>query len=106
MLARPRRALGYLAAAGSTEPIHISEHALRLLAGAAFFLSAGAMRYPLLFELFGAFLVASSAIVLVLPRRWHHLYALWWANRLSPAAVRCLSPVSITVGGFIFYAAG
>ena len=104
MAFRPERTRDYLAAAGSTDFINIAEHALRMLAGVSFYLAAPVSRFPLGFEVFGAFLVVTSAIILMIPRRWHHGYALFWAKRIPLPAMRLLAPLSAAAGAFVLYA--
>lgn len=87
-LLRPEGARAGLAAMGSTVAIQFGEHFLRGLAGLAMILRADASKAPDAFALIGWFIVATSAIILLLPRRWHHAYALYWAERIPGWAFR------------------
>lgn len=102
--ARPRVALRFLGKAASTNLINYGELSLRLIAGAAFVLSAEVSRFPTVFLVFGWFVVASSIAMMLIPRRWHARYAVWWAGHLSPAAVRFAAPLSWAFGAFVIYA--
>lgn len=104
-LARPDIARAGLASMGSTLAIQFGEHGLRALAGAAMVVRADASKAPLAFEIGGWFLLASSAVILALPRRWHHAYALWWAQRIPGWAFRIAALPTLTGAGLLAYAA-
>lgn len=106
MLMRPRLALQGLDAMGSTPLIHFGEHFLRGLAGLALIGVSGVSRYPEIFFWAGAFIVATSILIALAPRRWHHAYAQWWARRIPPAAVRAMAPVSVAAGLALIWALG
>lgn len=101
MLLAPRRALGALAAMGSTPAIHFSEMAVRILAGGVLVLAAAGSRFPEAIAVIGWFLIASALVLMVLPRRWHAAYSTWWARRIPEAAVRLLAPISAVAGGVL-----
>jgi hypothetical protein len=82
---------------------HVTEQALRLLAGTAFILYAPEMRRPRVFEIFGWVLIVTSALLLVLPWRWHHRFGQW----VLPVVVRHLRLFSLgalALGGFVLWA--
>lgn len=104
-LARPDAARAGLARMGGTVAIHFGEHALRALAGAAMVVRADASKAPDAFGLVGWFLIATSLLIVLLPRRWHHAYAVWWADRI-PAWVFRLSALPTLIGAALLaYAA-
>ena len=84
MLLAPTRVLNILRATASSRRVNNVEQGLRLLAGAALRVRAPAAKSPLVFEIGGWFVVASSIALLVVPLRWHSAYARWWADRLRP----------------------
>ena len=90
-LVRPESARAGLAAMGSTPAIQFGEHALRGLAGLAMVLRAEVSKAPLAFEAIGWFVVATSLLIVLLPRRWHHAYAVFWADRIPGWAFRIAS---------------
>ncbi len=83
---------------GSTPLIHFGEHILRALVGVAFVGMAEISAYPNGFKWAGWFLILSSLIIMIAPRRWHHSYALYWSKKLSPATLRGLSILPIIFG--------
>jgi hypothetical protein len=88
---------------GSTNVIHYTELGLRLLGGVALTIAAAASRFPAVLTPIGWFVILSSIVLLLLPRRWHAMYATWWAQRISPLAVRLIAPISLVVGGALIY---
>lgn len=101
----PERALGVLRLTASSRLINNVEQGLRLAAGAALILRSPTSKLPATFEIVGWFIVLSSLVLLVLPLRWHSAYAIWWADRLAPSAVRMVAPLSALAGGGLIYAA-
>lgn len=88
-LSAPNKAKLALRQFGSTPLIHFGEHILRTVVGLAFVGAAEeANAYSLAFNFIGAFLIGSSLIIMILPRRWHHAYASYWAEKLSKAMVQ------------------
>lgn len=105
MLARPHIALQCLGNMASTNFIHYAELSLRMIAGTAFVLYAEPSRFPDAMRIFGWFLVASSAVLFLVPRKWHAAYSIYWSTRLSVLLVRILAPFSLVLGLFQIYAA-
>ena len=103
MLLAPTRALNILRATASSRRVNNVEQGLRLLAGTALIVRAPAAKSPLVFEIGGWFVVASSIALLVMPLRWHSAYARWWADRLRPWSVRTMAPLSATAGLALAY---
>lgn len=101
----PDTALGVLRLTASTRTINNSEQGLRLIAGLAFLFRSPASKLPQVFEIVGWFIILSSLVLLVLPLRWHSAYAVWWADRFNPAAVRFVAPMSALAGIGLIYAA-
>src|SRR5690348_11840464 len=56
--------------------LNITEQGLRIMAGAALIVHAPASKLPLVFEVFGWLVVASSILILAAPIRWHGAYGL------------------------------
>ncbi|WP_203294744.1 hypothetical protein [Maricaulis parjimensis] len=104
MAVAPHRALAALRAAGSTWTLQIGEHVLRGLAGLCLIGVADGSRAPTVFLVAGSFILATSVLILLLPRRWHHAYAVAWAERISPLAMRCLAPFSLAGGLALLWA--
>jgi hypothetical protein len=85
--------------------LNVVEQGLRILAGAALVVRAPASKLPLVFEIAGWVLVATSLLVILAPVRWHGAYGRGLLNRLSPPVVRVLSPVPVLAGAGLIYAA-
>ncbi len=76
-----------------------------MLAGVALIVRAPASKLPLVFEVAGWLLVATSLLIMVVPIRWHGAYGRWWVGRIPPLAIRVLSPVPMMAGAGLIYAA-
>ncbi len=104
MLAAPQTALRYLGKMASTDLINYSELTLRLIAGLALWRYAEFSKAPEILRVAGIFFVITSIILIVVPRKWHAAYAVWWSKKLSPAMVRLSAPFSLAAGGLLIYA--
>jgi hypothetical protein len=105
MAFRPHYALHVLSLTASSHRVNVSEQVPRLIAGAAMFVRADVSKLPQLFEVAGLFIAASSVVLLVIPLSWHNGYAIWWAKRIPPVAVRAIAPLSLLGGAGLIYAA-
>ena len=85
---RPAKARGWIARFATSHGINIAEQAWRGLAGAALVVRAPEALWPEAFRIAGWVLIASSAVLLIVPLRWHAGYAVWWSLNLPLAAVR------------------
>jgi hypothetical membrane protein len=103
-LLRPGLALKALEAMGSTPFIHFGEHALRALVGLALIGVADATTWPQAFFWAGVFIVGSSALIAIAPRRWHHAYAKFWARHLPPWSLQAMAPFTVVAGGALAWA--
>jgi hypothetical protein len=61
-------------------------------------------KFPEAFRLFGGFMIATSCVLYLVPRRVHHAYALKSADILKPTYMRLVSPYSILLGSLMIYA--
>ncbi len=98
MLLAPRKALLGLSKMGSTNLINYGEITLRFIAGVGLFLSSPASAYPQIFYIAGAFIMFSSGVLYLIPKRWHAAYAVWWSQKIPPLAVRLMAQFSLVVG--------
>lgn len=103
MVIAPQRCLKFLSKMGSTPAIHFGEHILRGLAGLCLMGVSAHTPYPKAFLIVGGFLLATSILIGLAPRRWHHKYAVYWADRVSPLALRVMSVVPLGVGIYLVY---
>ncbi len=100
----PSRASRFLLGFASSLAAHLLELALRMIAGAAFVLSAHHLWLSVGFSIFGWVLAISAACLLPVPWRWHQRFA----EHAVPRALRHLKPiglVSLLIGAFILAAA-
>lgn len=75
LLAKPAAASRFLMGHASSGPLHYLELGLRIAIGAAFVLRAPQMLLPGVFAAFGWLLVATSALLLLVPWQWHRRFA-------------------------------
>lgn len=100
----PKRAVSFLSAFASSPKAHFLEMALRLVAGGAFVINAPAMRFSIAFMVFGWVLIASSAVLLILPWRLHQRFAEQYAAPVIRKAW-LMGLFALPLGGVILYAA-
>lgn len=103
MFFRPAACRAILAKMGSTPLIHYGEHAVRALAGLCLVGAAAASNAPLILTVAGSFIVVSSIVIALAPRRWHAAYAIWWAERLPLWIYPALAPVSLIGGAALIW---
>ena len=104
MLLAPAWARETIKKAGSTPLINYGELIIRMIPAAGLVVYADLSKFPELFRLLGWFILATSVILLWVPRTYHHGYALWCAKLLTPGYIRLISPFSFLFGGSILYA--
>jgi hypothetical protein len=85
--------------------LQFTEQGLRVLAGVALIARAPASKLPLVFEVAGWILVATSLLIMVAPIRWHGVYGAWWVKWATPLVLRIFSPVPAAAGAGLIYAA-
>ncbi len=82
-LLRPETAKRFLGGHATTLPLHITELALRMLAGSALVLSAPRMAVSTAFLAFGWVLIGSSLLLALMPWRLHQRFAAWSVPRAT-----------------------
>lgn len=103
MLVAPARARATLQKAGSTNFINYAEITIRMIPAIALILSADESKFPDIFRIFGWFMLGTSLVLYVVPRKLHHQYSLRSAEILKPIYVRLLSPFALLLGAAIIY---
>ena len=101
----PARARAGLASMGSNATIQFGEHIPRAIVGIAFVARAAESKVPMVFSIFGWFLLASSLMIMLAPRAWHQAYARWWAERIALSFYRVAAIPTLFVAAAIVYAA-
>lgn len=103
MIANPAKANQILRKAGSTPLINYGELSIRMIPAFAMIHFADHSQIPQIFTLFGWFMIVSSIVLMVMPRRWHHAYAVKCADILKPHIIPWLAPVSFLFGGWVLW---
>jgi len=103
MLYDPNKARHILRKAGSTPLINYTELSLRMVPAFSMVMYAEYAHFPLFFSLLGYFMIATSVILMIIPRQWHHQYALQCAEILQPMYVRFMSIPSFIFGAVLIY---
>jgi hypothetical protein len=103
MLFNPARARSILQKAGSTNLINYVEITLRLIPAIGMILYSDFSRYPLPFKLLGWFMLITSFILYLVPRKMHHQFSLKSADILKPLYFQLISPFSILFGLAVIY---
>ncbi len=103
MFFNPKRARSILRKAGSTPFIHFAELSLRMIPGIAFIVYANSSNFPFVFNCIGWFIIISSLILMIIPRKMHHQFSNTAADVLKPPYFQWLSPISVLIGGILLY---
>ncbi len=103
MLLRPTKAREYLRRAGSTNMINYSEITIRMIPAAGLVIYADHSKFPEILNYLGWFMIATSLVLYLVPRKLHHAYAVKCSNILTPALIRIISPFSLLFGAGVFY---
>lgn len=104
MLFAPTLARRILQRAGSTNLINYTEITIRMIPAAGLILYAEFSKFPEFFSLLGWFMLITSLILYVVPRKLHHSYSLKSAEMLKPLYFQLISPFSFLFGGTLIYA--
>jgi hypothetical protein len=102
-LLTPARVRGFLVGFAGSRAKHYAELALRLIVGGAFVILAPRVPFSSGFGLFGWVLLGTTAVLLLIPWRWHHRFA----QRAVPEALRFLPLVgisSLALGALVLWA--
>ncbi|MBP6626847.1 MAG: hypothetical protein KA187_05470 [Arenimonas sp.] len=100
----PARARRFLLGLVGSASMHYLELSLRLLAGAAFLVHAPRMLAPGAFQAFGWLLLLTTAVLLLLPWRWHQAFARQMVPRALPF-LPVIGLASLGLGVFVLVAA-
>ena len=103
MLFAPNKARAILRKAGSTNFINYAEITVRIFPAVALIVYADYSKLPLVFTVFGGFMLATSIVLYFIPRTLHHKYSLKCADLLKPIYFQIIAPFSIGIGCGIIY---
>lgn len=99
---RPERAKRFLESFASSLRAHLTEQAIRIAAGSALIVYSPQMRLPEVWHGFGWLLVGTSALLMLIPWRWHRRFA----QRVIPRGVltvRLYGLGTLVLGSCILY---
>ena len=103
MLFYPSKARAIIGKAGSTNFINYAEITIRMIPAAALIIYADFSKYPEVFSVLGWFIITTSLVLYLVPRKIHNAYAVYCAAFLKPNLIRLTSPFSILFGSFIIF---
>ncbi|RZK26646.1 MAG: hypothetical protein EOO43_02175 [Flavobacterium sp.] len=103
MLFAPVKARETLRKAGSTNFINYAEITLRMIPAIGMILCSEDSKYPELFKIFGGFMLATSLVLYLVPRKLHHAFSMRAADVLKPIYFRLLFPVTLAFGIAVIY---
>lgn len=103
MLLKPKYARATLRKAGSTNFINYTEITVRIIPATAMVIYAEFSRFPEFFKFLGWFMIITSLILYIVPRKLHHGYSMKAADILKPLYFQFISPFSFLFGGFMIY---
>ncbi len=104
MLFAPSKARATVMKAGSTNFINYAEITIRMIPGIGMVLYAAHSKFPEVLSIAGWFIIATSLVLYVVPRRLHHSYSVKSAQLLKPIYFRFIAPFSMLLGGAVIYA--
>ena len=73
-LINKKLAATFLSSFGSSAKAHYTEQLLRLIAGLGVLIYSDRMLLPSLFEIFGWALTTTSALLIIMPWKWHNKF--------------------------------
>ena len=103
MLTNPQKVREIVRKAGSTNLINYVEITLRMIPAAALILAADISKYPLVFKVFGWFMLCTSFVLYFVPRQIHHNFSTKAADILKPFYLQLISPFAFIIGVLIIY---
>ena len=103
MLFAPKKARATLRKAGSTNFINYMEITIRLIPAVALIAYADFCKFPEAFKVFGWFMLITSLILYIVPRKTHHNFSLKSAEILKPIYFQLISPFAFLFGGLIIF---
>lgn len=98
MLFKPKIARVTLRKAGSTNFINYAEITIRMIPAIALILFSDNSKYPEVFKTVGWFMIFTSLLLYLVPRKLHHNFSNKCADILKPLYFQCIAPFSIGIG--------
>ena len=95
-LVAPPKAKAFLLSFATSAFTHYLEMVVRLIVGSSILYQDPHLKYPTAFTVLGWMLIATSAVLLLLPWKWHHRFA----DMAVPQALRYLPVLGVVSLGF------
>ena len=103
MLLNPKKANAVLRKAGSTNFINYTEITIRIIPAVGLILAADNSKYPDIFKIFGWFMLLTSLVLYLVPRKLHHQFSVKAAAILKPLYFQLISPFAFIIGTLLIY---
>lgn len=103
MLFKPKMARATLRKAGSTNFINFAEITIRMIPAIGLILAAAISKFPLIFSIFGWFMLITSLVLYFVPRKLHHDFSNASADVLKPLYFQLIAPFAFSIGILIIY---
>ncbi len=103
MLFAPKKARQTLRKAGSTNFINYAEITIRMIPAIALILYSDFSKFSEFSKILGWFMLITSLILYIVPRKIHHNYSLKSADILKPIYFQLISPLSFLFGYLLIY---
>ena len=103
MLFAPKKARETLRKMASTNFINYTEITLRIIPAIGLIVYSDFSKYPVVFSVYGWFMLGTSIVLYLIPRKWHHGFSLKSADFLKPLYFQLLSPIAFLLGAAIIY---
>jgi uncharacterized membrane protein YfcA len=103
MLIKPKIARAILRKAASTNLINYTEITLRMIPAIGLILAADQAKVPNVFKTIGWFMLLTSILLYLVPRKLHHDFSNKAADILKPFYFQLIAPFSILIGIILIY---
>ena len=97
MFFKPKIARTILRKDGSTNLINYTEITIRIIPAIALIVFSYYSKHPLVFKIFGWFMLATSLVLYLVPKKLHHNFSNKAADILKPILLKLISPFSILI---------
>lgn len=103
MVLKPKKVRDTLRKAGSTNLVNYGEITLRMIPAIGLILSAENAKFPVVFKLFGWFMLLTSFVLYFVPRKLHHNFSNKCADFLTPFYFQLIATPTFFIGILIIY---
>jgi uncharacterized membrane protein YfcA len=103
MLFAPTKVREILRKAASSNFINYAEITIRMIPALALILYSDFSKFPEFFKAFGWFMLVTSFVLFIVPRRIHYNFSQKSADILRPIYIQMISPFSFLFGSLLIY---